>query len=48
MSKLVELDPDVYQDPEHKDQKYGHFVSEQLPNVSVVQNVLPKAKADGN
>ena len=37
MSRLVELDPDMCQDPEPEGQGYGYCVCEQLPDVPAVQ-----------
>ena len=34
MSGLVELDPDIYQDPDPEGYECGYGVFEQLPNVS--------------
>ena len=48
MSRLIKLDPDKYQDPEPEGQEYGHCVFEELPNVSIVQNVLYKAITEVN
>ena len=48
MSQLVELDPNVYQDPEPEGQTHGHCIMEQLSIVSIVQNMLLKAKIDVN
>ena len=39
MSRLVELDPDVCQDPEPEGQAYGYCVFKQLLNVPTVQKM---------
>ena len=44
--RLVEPDPDIYQDPKPEGQEYKYCVFEQLPNVSTVQNVLHKASPE--
>ena len=43
MSRFIEIDPDMYQDPEPEDQEYGYCVFKQLPSVSTVQNVPNRA-----
>ena len=48
MSQLVELDPDVYQDPKSKGHVYRYCIFEQLPNVPTVKNLLPKPNTDVN
>ena len=39
MSRLIELDPNVSQDPEPEGHEYGYYVFEQLSNVPTVQKV---------
>ena len=37
MTRLVDLDPDMCQDPQPEVQEYAYCVFEQLPNVPTVQ-----------
>ena len=43
MSRLIALDPDSCQDPESEGQQYGYCVFEELPNISMIRKVSPKA-----
>ena len=48
MSKLITIDPDTCQDPEPEGQEYGYCMFEELPNVSMMKKVLPKANVTLN
>ena len=43
MSRLITMDPDTCQDLEPEDQDYGYCVFEELPNISMIRKVPPKA-----
>ena len=43
MSRLIVIEPDTCQDPEPEGQDYGYCVFEELPNVSMIRKVSPKA-----
>ena len=43
MSRLIELDPNMSNDQEPKDQEYGYYIFGQLTNVPTVQKVPKKS-----
>ena len=48
VSRLIKLDPDIYQKPEPEGHEYGYCVFEQLPSISSVQCVLHKSGPEIN
>ena len=43
MSRLIAINLDTCQDPVHEGQEYGYCVFEELPNIFIIRQVLPKA-----
>ena len=48
MSRLIVINPHTYQDPEPEGQEYGYSSFEELPNVSTIKKVSPKANVTLN
>ena len=48
ISRLIAIDPDTYQDPESEGQEYGYCVFEELPTISMIKKVSPKAEVNLN
>ena len=45
MSRLIAIDPDTYQDPKPEGQEHEYCAFEELPNISKIKKVSPKANA---
>ena len=47
LSRLIDIDPDVQQEPELKDYKFGHYSFETLPKAKGVEVGEPLTSVDG-